>query len=292
MANGITGGLTAGRARRLSWVWRGAAAALAVGAGALWAFETRVVSATVTLPEPAVPGVASGPATPVRPAAIAPPDPETLSDAAFRLEWAANRPKKPEPPTGEPAPAPPGSLAGWRYLGSIITGARRSAILSVDGKQVVLAQGAVRNGVRLVEVKADAIVVDDGTGLRELRKEQKTGPAVAWVTPAAGGPGAGVRGAAMNGLEGYTPEEQAAMRERGMDPETARVMRDRLDRLRNRPRATPSVPEGADPTATTSGSTTIRGSRRKATPPPAPPAVPNDGSDDATNPPDAPESER
>lgn len=287
MANGITGGLTSARARRLIWVWRGAAAALAVTAGALWAVETRVVSPNVTLPKPEAPGTPSGPDNPVRSAAIDPPDAEALSDAAYRLEWAANRPKKVEPAPGplEPTPAAPGSLAGWRYLGSIITGARRSAILNVDGKQVVLAQGAERNGIRLVEVKADAIVVNDGAGLRELRKEQKTGPAVAWVTPPAGGPGAPIRpmNGAMNGLEGYTPEEQTAMRERGMDPETARAMRDRLDRLRNRPRATPA---GADPTETTSGTTTTRGSRTKAAPPP------KDAASDDTAGPDAPESRR
>lgn len=269
--------ITTAAARRQAWAWRAAAGALALGAGGLWAFDPRLVSPTVALPvapEPGSGAPAAGPAQPGTPALI---DRQALSDAAHRLDWAMQRPPKPaapDPGVAQPAAAP-GSFANWRYLGAIVTPGRRSAIVNADGRQRVLHEGQTLNGVRLAEVKPDALVLDDGSGLRELKKEAKLGPGVAWITPP---PNAAPRpGIAANPLSGYTPEEQAALRERGITPESAQAMRERLDKLRNRARGTPV--QVTDPS---SGTTTIRGPSRAR-----PTQDASGGADDAS---DAPES--
>lgn len=269
--------ITTVSAKRQAWAWRAGAVILALGSGALWAFDARLVSADVELPAPAPGAEASGSVPPQEAGSAALLDRETLADAAHRLDWAMNRPPKPDAPdpgAGQPA-ATPGSFANWRYLGAILSPGRRSAIVNADGRQRVIHEGQTLNGVRLAEVKPDAIILDDGSGLRELKKEAKLGPGVAWVTPPPNvAPRPGIAG---NPLSGYTPEEQAALRERGITPENAQAMRERLDKLRNRARGTPV--QITDPSG---GTTTIRGPSRAR-----PTRDASGGSDDAS---DAPES--
>lgn len=97
-------------------------------------------------------------------------------------------PKKPEEtaanPTDTPGTAPAegaSSQGGWRYLGSVIEPNRRIALVSIDGRQRMLAEGREVDGVRLVQVTDDRIVIEDAGVRRGIRREQRHGSPVAWV---------------------------------------------------------------------------------------------------------------
>lgn len=267
------------KAKRHVLIWRGAAGVLAVSAGALWAVQTPMVSPDVPIPEGGTKGAGVPGPGPAPAAAAAPVDTETLVGVADRLNSAAGRTPVvvTEPQTPEQAPP---ALGAWKYLGSIIEARRRVAIVSVDGQQAVIPEGGEHKGITLVEVKRDAIVVDDGSGLREMKKEAKTGPSVAWVTPGTAGAGLGGNPAALNAMRnaataasaaaaqrgaavstmggvtqtdpamaGLSPQEQAAIRERGIDPNQAQRMRQRLQKERdlgrqNRPGTTMTTEDG------------------------------------------------
>jgi hypothetical protein len=168
-------------------------------------------------------------------------------------------------------------VAAWRYLGAITTSKHRSALVSVDGRQHVVREGSAfrhkdTSGmealVKLVEVHPDFIVIDDGGGLREIKREERTGPAVAWVTPgmnvtpdmmqrrADAEAARAARAAATNGMvtgvPGMAPDQQALLRERGVTPGQVTQARERLEQLRNRARSRAGTTVSKDGTTTTS----------------------------------------
>ena len=268
-------------ARRHALGWRVAAVALAAGAGALWAFQTPLGSPSVSL-EAASENQATEPVGPPRaPTTLASLDAEAARGVQDRLDHAYDRPPRPQP-EGEPQPSMVVAIATWRYLGAITTSKHRSALVSVDARQHVVREGAALRykdtagedvSVTLVEVTPDYIVIDDGSGLREIKREMRTGPAVAWVTPgmnltpdqmqrraeleaARAAHAAGANGMAVT-PPGMAPDQQAMLRDRGISPAQATQARERLDQLRARARsrgaATVAGPDGT--TTTRDGST-------------------------------------
>ncbi len=263
--------MNSSKAKRHVLMWRGAAGALAVCAGALWAVQTPLVSPEVPIAEGTKEGREPVPEPPATEGASV-LDSEALAGAADRLDSAVGR--TPTVAAEVPKPEqPPPTLAAWKYLGSIIEARRKVAIVSVDGQQAVVTEGREHRGMTIVEVKRDAIVVDDGSGLREMKKEARTGPSVAWVTPGTAGAGLGGNPAALNAMRnaaaaaqrgpvpmsstaqtdpamaGLSPQEQAAIRERGIDPSQAQRMRQRLQKERdlgrqNRPGTTTTTQDG------------------------------------------------
>lgn len=93
-----------------------------------------------------------------------------------------------------------GPASPIRYLGSIIGPERRLAIVSIDGKQRILAENAEVNGYRLLRVNDDHIVVRRGGGApTQVVKAPSDGTMVTMIASSspqdagAGGP-IGVRG--------------------------------------------------------------------------------------------------
>ncbi len=255
--------MSGSRARRYTLIWRGAAVGVGVFAAGLWAVQSPLTSPDVGIPPPATTEPAGPGGNAESEAASSAPDRQAIADAAGRFEVVFGRTPKVE--GSEPPPVAPtiAALAGWKYLGSIVEPRRRVAIVSVNGKQAVLAEGRQYEGVTVVEVKPDALVVNDGSKNTELSKQEKAGPSVAWVSPTGGGTGIqpmsgitthnGLAGTATvpggmttssnpanaAAFPGYTPEEQAQLRERGIDPQQAARMRQRLQQQRERGRMSP-----------------------------------------------------
>ncbi len=243
--------MSGSQAKRRVLAWRGAAGVLALFAGALWAVPTPLVSPEVSIPQPAA-GASGEPGPEVaRPIPLAQLDGSAIEGVAERLNRVAGHADRVELP--QPTqPAEPVALGAWKYLGSIIEPARRMAIVSINGKQAVIPEGREHEGMTLVRVNRDRITVDDGTRRLDIPKEARTGSSVAWVTP--GTPGAGIGGnvnmmnaagratgmttTGMPGqgdpaMAGFTPQEQAMMRERGIEPGQANRMRQRLQKERD-----------------------------------------------------------
>ncbi len=243
--------MSGSQAKRRVLAWRGAAGVLALFAGALWAVPTPLVSPEVSIPQPeARPGGGQGPEV-ARPMLLAQLDGPAIEGVAERLKRVAGHADPVEPATPT-QPAEPVTLGAWKYLGSIIEPARRMAIVSINGKQAVIPEGQEYEGMTLVRVNRDRITVNDGSRQLDIPKEARTGSSVAWVTPGTAGAGIGgnvnvmnaagrATGVTTSGMAGqgdpamavFTPQEQAMMRERGIEPGQAQRMRQRLQKERD-----------------------------------------------------------
>lgn len=85
-----------------------------------------------------------------------------------------------EPPSTGPQPAQTNPiLATWRYLGPITVGAQKFAVLSIRGKQALMAVGDESQAFRIVDVTPEKILV-----LHEGRTQYE----LALATPAEGAP--------------------------------------------------------------------------------------------------------
>ncbi len=218
------------RAKRRARMWQAGFAAAVLSAGALWAFEIPGVTGPVTVAAPAAVPItdpsAGGAGDPVvRVVSLSGDDVTAMSEM---LERTLGRPKAKETEPDEPGVAPT-TGPGWRYLGSIIDSRRRVALISVDGTQRMLAEGRTIGSTTLVSVQVDSIVIDDGSGHRELYKEERSGPLVTWVTPVTmegyQDPGM-VNAASINQpARGLSAEAMARLRERGIDPGRASRLR-------------------------------------------------------------------
>jgi len=180
---------------------------------------------------------------------------------AERLKQMKNAPTpepKPEELATGPGPDDPGPAADTgeiKYLGMITVGVRRSALLSIDGVQRVVSQGAtiVRPGgeeVRVFSVQADYVVLSEGRERRRLEKAGRSGAMITRVDPSAVAP-APARPSAVAGdaagraviqPAGAAPREdfekrrfeaiQKALAEGRIDQEDANRMLERIERMR------------------------------------------------------------
>lgn len=126
----------------------------------------------------------------------------------------------------------------WRFLGTIRRSDGMKAIVSIEGVQAVIGPGQrfVGREAELVEVTPESITLREGGAERRVGRAQREGSSVGW-TKLSGGPPATVPtpgGAPGQGQAGFTPDQQAAMRQRGIDPNQAQRMRDFMrERRRN-----------------------------------------------------------
>lgn len=162
----------------------------------------RQVIAQVALGVLAVPAIvlATGfgmpePTTPEAPQLVLPEpkDPELTSTPTLRLAdadaIAANLEKignapVPKPETGaqqtegESAAVTDAGQAPSRYLGSMLLGLKRAAMLSINGKQKPLFEGEKFGEVELVRVEADHVIIRSGGAEQKLELESRRGPVV------------------------------------------------------------------------------------------------------------------
>jgi hypothetical protein len=151
-----------------------------------------------------------------------------------------------------------------RYLGSIIGPDRRLAILSIDGRQRILAQGAGAEGVQLVRVEDDRVIVRRNGGIESVGKAERTGPTYTILAATGNGDNGGGSGDGLMGVPGRDGSGVDAdeMRRRLEERRNERLNLDardaRLDEIRRNqganklgtpPRGavgeTPTVPTGA-----------------------------------------------
>lgn len=130
------------------------------------------------------------------------------------------------PDSTPPAPNPPTADAEWRYLGAIVEPTRLVAIVEADGGQHLMNAGSTLGALKVVEVRADAIVVSDGGAQRTIELTERSG---AVIGAAGGGSSAGFSGGLQDG------EMDADM----VDP---RVMDRRNPPKRPTPPATKNIP--------------------------------------------------
>jgi hypothetical protein len=256
-------------ARRLALVWQASAVVLALGAGVLWAVELPMVSGAAPVVPPPV-NVPVAPSAPPSP----PVDREAVLSIAERLEAA----RKPVARASPPAPAagvgqPPASSGlAWRYLGAIIEPTRRLALLSINGSQRMLAQGRsiesrdasgrVTQRATLVEVREDAIVIDDGGRRIEIQKEDRVGPTVAWVPPV---PGGGAVAAGVPAGQAMTAAQLDELRRRGLDGNEAQRMREAASAARRAAAKAVGGAGGQPPPATSKAPALFTGGSRANT---------------------------
>jgi hypothetical protein len=67
-------------------------------------------------------------------------------------------------------PVPPPAATDWAYLGSIITPAKRSALVRVDGQQQIYSIGSTHGDAKLVTIESGFIEVEIGTDNKETKK--------------------------------------------------------------------------------------------------------------------------
>ena len=106
-----------------------------------------------------------------------------------------------------------------RYLGSIIGPDRRLAILSIDGHQRILAQGAGADGVQLVRVEDDRVIVRRAGGVETISKAEQVGPTYTILAGAGDGDAGGAGGGSER--DGDGPDRD----------EIRRMIQERNDRL-------------------------------------------------------------
>jgi hypothetical protein len=63
----------------------------------------------------------------------------------------------------------------WKYLGAIVEASRLVAIIESESGQRLVTPGASLDGMEVLEVRPDAIVVSEGTGKRTIELEARTG---------------------------------------------------------------------------------------------------------------------
>lgn len=182
---------------------------VALGAAGLWAVDVPGLGSNLPAPDSVQPPIA-GP-TPSN-------QPEANSGAALdagsayaisqNLDVAARRQPKPEQgpiargpePTPEPTPSGP----DIRYLGLIEEPSRRVALLAIDGRQRMLAEGRKSGDITLTSVEAEQIRVSIGREQRVIPLADRSGPSVAWVSgsPGGGAGAGGMQGGASNPFVG------------------------------------------------------------------------------------------
>lgn len=176
-------------ARKLTLISQAALAALAIGGAMI------VLTVVPRWAEPPA-DISSGP-TNAGAAATSPP-PSTLptqsgrpsmAGVADRLMQVANHPKLPDPPKQDEAPteAAP-SAKGVKYLGAIIEAERRVALLSIDGRQAMVAEGQSRGELTVVAVEPESVRVKDRAGERDIAKEKRSGSVVTFANGSGGSP--------------------------------------------------------------------------------------------------------
>lgn len=231
--------LSGTEARRITRGVQMGALGLGVTAAALWALDVPGLGHTpAAAPEAMIaPVVNSGGAG----AAAAPSSTTSVfgSDSTVAVATRLEAARKKSPPPTEPVRQPeevhqkvePETVLkdDWKFLGTIRRREGMSAVVSVGGQQAVISPGQALSGhpAELVEVTRDAIVLrEDGVERRILRAE-KSGSSVGWTKLAGGPPQVAPNGggAAVPGA-GFTPEQAAAMRQRGIDPGQAQRMRE------------------------------------------------------------------
>jgi hypothetical protein len=225
-------------AKRLARVWQVGALVVAVAAGALWALDLpggAQVSATeppelTPLDEPASPHAAGAPSA----------KEDDIASMVERLELARAPINKPAETTSTPTEPLSTAGASWRYLGAIMEPNRKLALVSIDGMQRMIPEGRTLNtggrDVTLEIVAPNAIIVLDNGQRMQIRKEGRSGPSVAWVSPTAGG------GAVVAGMNGAVSTEggdagMIEMRARGVEAGEAQRLREQARRMANRNRA-------------------------------------------------------
>lgn len=235
-----------GDAKKMVRVAQLGALALGVSAAALWALGVPGLGSG-TLPVPSAIGTEpdapqqSG-AAPTRVAFTS----ELAVDVAKRLDEARIKAPTPEPSTPTPDPTPPPTPepptqepTDWRYIGTIKEPGRTLAVVSIEGQgQVIVPEGRRVGKTELVEIRQDAITVREGEVEREIPRAERVSSVVGWLklptyqAPAGLGavPAAGVPG----GQPGFSAEQIARMRERGIDPAQAQRMRELMREGRGR----------------------------------------------------------
>ena len=85
------------------------------------------------------------------------------------------------PPPVEPvmggvveAPPPPPAATDWSYLGSIITPAKRSALVRVDGQQQIYSIGSTHADAKLVTIETEFIEVEMGGEKKKIALNERT----------------------------------------------------------------------------------------------------------------------
>lgn len=184
--------LTARRMSRAAQLGAGVVVTLAAG---LWAFQIPGMQVAPPEPEPVKPApggesTSSGGSS----GSDAVTDGE-LKELAIRLDSARKKAPPPEEkPKADESEDVKVDTGGWKYLGSIIEPDRRLALVSIAGKQRLLSPGSEVDGVLVVDVADDDVLVSDDSGERLIPKESRPseGGRVNWVAVAASGGGAEV----------------------------------------------------------------------------------------------------
>lgn len=122
-------------------------------------------------PAPARAAIVDAAPPPSTPAPAMPVD-EAGSVLTSVLRWQPEQAVEPEtPPTEEgktpDAPPPPPQLSTeWAYLGSILSGTSRHALVRVKDQQHMLREGAALEQTKVVKIEPAQITLEDNAGLR------------------------------------------------------------------------------------------------------------------------------
>jgi hypothetical protein len=101
-----------------------------------------------------------------------------------------------QPPTTEPntPPAPPGSVDRIRFLGVIRESRRMLALVSIEGRQRILAEGdsftlvpGDTTQLKVVKITALELIVNDGSEDKSIKRAERTGLAVGTAAPGPAG---------------------------------------------------------------------------------------------------------
>jgi hypothetical protein len=101
-------------------------------------------------------------------------------------DWAQLAPEDTPPIDAEVENAVPGAEQ-VRYLGSIIGPERRLAIMSINGRQRIVAEGSMVEGIRLLRVTEDEIDIQRANRPQKLQKAPSSGPMITMISPRQGG---------------------------------------------------------------------------------------------------------
>ncbi len=71
------------------------------------------------------------------------------------------------------------NIGPWEYLGMLKIGSSKAALVKIDSQQRIVKQGTERDGIELVSVENDSIVIRGSEiGQRRIVKSKKTGPRI------------------------------------------------------------------------------------------------------------------
>jgi hypothetical protein len=172
-----------------------------------------------------------------RPGAQAEPAADTML-IAENLGYLGNVPTPPEPvevaDAGDSGPEIPEESPGRevRYVGSIISGDRASALLNIGGVSRVLRPGQVYEGVELLEVgPAEVVISIDGADARRVEKSERQGPSVLVAT--GGAPPPPTPEQQMRAIAGEQPGTAREITPDMSREERRAVLMERAERARN-----------------------------------------------------------